>query len=82
MAEVWLKSDILLKNLIYKVRLVKSEISEVRKVDLHGSLLVLLDQISLLDVETDRPALDFLAVGVKLVVWIVFTQLKPTWLDA
>ena len=77
LTQVRLEANILLKNLVDKVRLIELEARKVRKVHLQCCLLELLDGLCLLDVEADRPPLLLFAVSVELIVWVVFPQLKP-----
>ena len=74
--EVRLKADVLLQNLVDKVRLIKLELRKMRKINLHRSLLVLLDLFSLVNVEADR-SLVFVAVRVVLVVRVFLAQREP-----
>lgn len=78
LAQVRLEANVLLKDLINEVRLIELEASEVRKVHLHRSLLVLLDCLRLVNVEADWSALYFLSLRVKLVVRVIFLQFEPT----
>lgn len=75
-AQVRLESHVLLQDLVDEVSFGELERGQMRKVHLHGGLLGGPDLLCLLHVEPDRLTLLFVAVGVVLVVRVVFTQLE------
>jgi hypothetical protein len=77
LAQVWLKAHVLLQDLVHKKWLVELKRGKVRKVHLHGGLFSRLDLLSLVYVKPDGLAGIIFAVGVVLVVWIVFVKLEP-----
>jgi hypothetical protein len=76
LAQIRLKTNILLKDQVDQVGLVKVELSEVSEVNLHGGLLMLLNLLSLVHVKTDSLSL-IVSVCIEVIICVFFAQLKP-----
>ena len=76
LAQIRLKTNILLKDQVNQVGLVKVELSEVSEVNLHGGLLVLLNLLSLVHIKADSLSL-IVSICIVVIICVFFAQLKP-----
>ena len=77
LSKVGFEANVLLENLVDEIGFIKLELCEMREINLHRGLLVLLYLLCLVDVEPNR-ALVLVAISVILVVWVFFAQSEPT----
>jgi hypothetical protein len=75
LAQIRLKTNILLKDQVNQVGLVKVELSEVSEVNLHGGLLVLLNLLSLVHIKADSLSL-IVSICIVVIICVFFAQLK------